>query len=450
MANWVKSFFEQNPDKAAWPIYKRAKYSIAFRRPDGKIEESLSNSPIHYQDILGEWHPLDTKLIAISSELGAPGLSTRIALDGTVRIEGGIYSQRSTRVGVFNSQTKKFTAVKTLPLGVVQDDQLIAENDVFKRVLTLTETGLREEIIISAQPTGLTQLVNDWAVLETIVTGKTFPDGWLADFSSDGFMFPPPRAYDANRNEAPCKRYARTVGGVQYIYTGVPVLWLNTAVYPVTIDPTYETFTASGSWTCPAGVTSVKVEMWAGGGGGYRGASEVAGGGAGGGAYSRLNAFVCTPGNSYAYVVGTGGASSTDGVDTNWVNAATGLAKAGKTGTPSAGGAGGASASGVGNAKYSGGTGYWGSPPGGGGGESGYASGVGTTATSQTGASGTDGGNGGNGGNANSAGSPGTAPGGGGGGGGEPTGASKAGGAGAAGKIVLTYTIPAGSVIIWS
>ena len=246
MANWVADFLTRNPDKAALPIALRAKHSIHFKRPDGQVEANFTGAPCHFQDTDGLWKPLDTKLIVIGSEYGAPGLKARIGLDGTARIEGGIYSHRSTRIGVFNSQTKKFVTAKTIPLGAIQDDKLIAENDVFKRVLTLTETGLREEIIISALPAGLGTLVNDWAVLETAITGVSFPDGWIDDFSADGFMFPPPLTSDAARNIAPCKRYARTVGGVQYIYTGVPVSWLADAVYPVTIDPDFVEDAADG------------------------------------------------------------------------------------------------------------------------------------------------------------------------------------------------------------
>ena len=59
-------------------------------------------------------------------------------------------------------------------------------------------------------------------------------------------LFPPPQAHDANGDRADCKRYARVVGGKQYIYTGVPVAWLADAVYPVTIDPDYAADTADG------------------------------------------------------------------------------------------------------------------------------------------------------------------------------------------------------------
>ena len=76
------------------------------------------------------------------------------------------------------------------------------------------------------------------------------------------------------------------------------------------------TAAGAGSWTCPAGVTSVQVEAWGGGGGGG-GAQKIGvnsyGGGGGGGAYARLNNFSVTPGSNYVFSVGaagTAGASS--------------------------------------------------------------------------------------------------------------------------------------------
>lgn len=63
--------------------------------------------------------------------------------------------------------------------------------------------------------------------------------------------------------------------------------------------------TGSGSWTVPAGVTRVLVEIWGGGGGG----NYYAGGG--GGAY--LSAIIdVAEGNSISYTVGTGGAGGFD------------------------------------------------------------------------------------------------------------------------------------------
>lgn len=64
----------------------------------------------------------------------------------------------------------------------------------------------------------------------------------------------------------------------------------------------------AGSWTAPAGVTSVDVQMW--GGGGQAGnVFNIHAGGGGGGAYVASTVAV-TPSTSYSYVVGGGGGGS--------------------------------------------------------------------------------------------------------------------------------------------
>lgn len=80
--------------------------------------------------------------------------------------------------------------------------------------------------------------------------------------------------------------------------------------------PTIATFLDSGTWTCPAGVTSVQALIVGGGGSGSgsRGASNGSpGGGAGGVVYS--SSVKVTPGVTYPVIVGQGGIgiSATDG-----------------------------------------------------------------------------------------------------------------------------------------
>ena len=118
-----------------------------------------------------------------------------------------------------------------------------------------------------------------------------------------------------------------------------------------------QTFTSSGSWQAPAGVTQVTVECWGGGGGGGGpSTNRTASSGGGGGAYSKKTVSV-TGGNSYSYTVGGGGAggnggNGSAGGDTYWVNTSTVLAKGGSGGSATTpGGAGGAAASGVGETK---------------------------------------------------------------------------------------------------
>lgn len=127
-----------------------------------------------------------------------------------------------------------------------------------------------------------------------------------------------------------------------------------------------QTFTTTGTWTAPAGVTSVQAECWGGGGnGGGAGSSGNAvgsGGGGGGGAYAKKQLTV-VPGNVYTVTVGTGGAP---GGDTWFSTALTVLAKGATAGSQGnsaygAAGTGGAAGSSIGDVTTSGSNGTTGS-----------------------------------------------------------------------------------------
>jgi hypothetical protein len=188
---------------------------------------------------------------------------------------------------------------------------------------------------------------------------------------------------------------------------------------------TVETFNASTTWTCPAGVTSVDVECVGGGGGGRGGTAVTQQPGGGGGAYARSATVTVTPGNNYTITVGGGGAGGTagggsggDGGNTSF-NTTTVVAEGGKGGTSGGAGSGGLAANSTGaTTTTSGTTGQTGAAGGAGGAAApplGGAGGAGPPSGSQN---------------------PGVAPGGGGSGGD----GSVVGGAGAAGRVVLTYT----------
>ncbi len=210
------------------------------------------------------------------------------------------------------------------------------------------------------------------------------------------------------------------------------------------------TFSTPGTttWTVPAGVTSVTVEVWGGGGRGGSvggGLTTGAGGGGGGGAYSR-SVLTVTPGATYTVVVGAGSTGAGPGGDSYFGSATTVMAKGGNSSTSAAGATGGAAASGFGDVRFSGGNGADGSGTsyGGGGGSSAGTAANGNNATTSTGATApTGGGDGGNGRTTSSGGgSSGSAPGGGGGGALKTSpGLGQTGGPGAAGRVVITYVI---------
>ena len=221
----------------------------------------------------------------------------------------------------------------------------------------------------------------------------------------------------------------------------VAVLGLLTGAFVLTSLPVQadtQTWTTAGtySWTCPANVANIKVQM-IGGGGSSAPQCGDSGGGGGGGAYAELDNYSVTPGNSYTVVVGLGGlggnqycGSGHDGGDTYFVSTGVGLAKGGHRGTSNTGGQGGQSSACVGDVTYSGGNGVYVSYSNGGG-ASGWQSGNGNNGSGSSGGSAQ--GIGGAGGNQ---GSPGGSPGGGAG----NNGGSNQFLAGADGEVIITYT----------
>lgn len=229
-------------------------------------------------------------------------------------------------------------------------------------------------------------------------------------------------------------------------------------VYSVVTGST--TFSASGSFSVPGGVTSLKAECIGGGAGGWNGVTGGPGGG--GGEYAAETTLAVTPAESLTITIGAGGTGGTEptpptaGGTTSVKRSSTFLVTAhgGGFGNSSATAA---AAGGTGStntihfngggsplpttaASYggSGGGGSGGSSSGGNGGalNSGTTGGAGGAAVAGGGAGGTAGNGGGV---TGSVGSAGGVPGGGGGGGGYGTFTGSNGGAGAHGQVSISY-----------
>ena len=181
------------------------------------------------------------------------------------------------------------------------------------------------------------------------------------------------------------------------LITGAYILYVPFALATVT------SFTTSGQWTAPAGVTSVEAQVWGDGGGGGCGGNTAGGAGGGGGAYSETDNVSVTPGNTYVVTVGQGGngaggsfcgTAGTAGIGSMFVSSTTVFAQGGQVGANygGAGGAGGNSGSGYGTIVHSGGTG--GTDAGAFDSGSGGGGGAGTTGNGGTGGNDTAGGGG--------------------------------------------------------
>ena len=205
----------------------------------------------------------------------------------------------------------------------------------------------------------------------------------------------------------------------------VSVLILIQFAFTGNINAQTQTFNANGTFTVPAGVSSVTVQAWGSGGAGGGSTSNKNGGsGGGGGGYTTASLGV-TSGQSIIVTVGAGGTGST-GNGTNGT-ATSFLALTANGGT--------------GGVINQGNVGVGGTASGGSTNISGSNGIVGTQSIGGNGGAGANGGAGGNGGTASNGGN-GTSPGGGGGGGESGKNTDRAGGNGAAGRVIVTWTCP--------
>jgi hypothetical protein len=216
-------------------------------------------------------------------------------------------------------------------------------------------------------------------------------------------------------------------------------------------------------WTVPAGVTSIKVEVWGGGGGGggitTNGFFTTNGGGGGGGGAYRTASLTVTSGQTYTITIGAAGTAGGAGAAGGNGGTTTVSGTAGSvTVVGGTGGGGGNNSNGSGGAGGAGGTFNGGAGgtssgngAGGGGGAGNNASGgAGGNAATGTGGAGSPnyapyiGGTGGAYRTSNGVGNAGAAPSGGGGGGRATAGfystSTNNGGIGGAGQVVITYT----------
>ena len=236
-----------------------------------------------------------------------------------------------------------------------------------------------------------------------------------------------------------------------FLYVILTALAINTTAQTVV------TFPSTTTWTCPVGVTSIKVECWGAGGagGGTNTVASTYSGGGGGGAYTLNNTVAVTPGTVYTITVGTGavGTFISGAAGGNSVfGASLVTANGGAGGTTVNGGNGVGGAGGIGT--FNGGTGGTATTvagpkgnAGGGGGGAGSTGAGGNAVVSTPGAAGTP--NGGIGGLGRTSavgpgiGAPGVTLGGGGSGANSNAAGNKNGGNGANGQIKITFATPA-------
>ncbi len=233
MTNWSRDFLSRRPELT---VLRRSERSLHCLRPDGLVEATFTLHPIHYLD--GDtWREIDTDLTPGADGLyGAPGLGVRLGTRGESSVPGKGFASQTSRVGVWNPSASSFTPLVTFPTGSVAGDTIKRSSGGFTHTLRLTESGARESIIVSERPP---VRAGEYLVVESEFTGVSLPNGPHGHFTARGLAFNTPTAFDAAGKPVRVERFAIKVGGSQRVYTGVLAQDLDSASYPLTIDPDY-------------------------------------------------------------------------------------------------------------------------------------------------------------------------------------------------------------------
>jgi hypothetical protein len=184
--------------------------------------------------------------------------------------------------------------------------------DVFAYTTTLANnlspgtTGGSAGVILyqsAANTTGNTIVGTSGQVLTSAGTGQPT---WttLSTVATSG------SASDLGSGTLPTARISGSYTGITGVGTLAAGSIPSSLVTGLTVGSTAntQTFTTTGTWYKPAGVSMARIQVWAGGGGSGR--NGAAGGGGGGGAYTELIIPVSYLASSVTATVGTGGTAS--------------------------------------------------------------------------------------------------------------------------------------------
>lgn len=248
MPTWIEDFFTHSTEKANLPVARRTRYSLHLRGAGRLRLAFITGVPMHFYDqAKRSWEPIDTTLRLMGDgRLGAAGLPFSLALDGDVKVDGQAHRHRAWRVGLLANG--RFEQLARFGEGQVAGDRLVREAGPFKHETILLPSGLKEQLTLHENPAPNAKAASLFAI-ETLLPAAGFPDGWVDEHTREAVRFPRGWAQDAAGVRIPLMRWVETRGSLQQLYSGVPAEWLQTAAYPLVLDPDIDITGGTGDAT---------------------------------------------------------------------------------------------------------------------------------------------------------------------------------------------------------
>lgn len=207
MANWVNEHFLNYPEQKK-RLIRRSQNALHIDNGNGTITAYILSKPIHYLEN-GNWKEIDTAWIDKGNgRYGAAHSKIIAKTDGTIGIDGTGYVQR--------------TELPELPTTTINDDKIIREFSWGKQTLYMLPDGFRQEIVLYRKPNNLAE-VQTLVAEENGVIDSKFIKNKLRAVDASGFNY--------------------------YEFDGLQTFrrWLDSAQYPVLIDPDISVTTGDGS-----------------------------------------------------------------------------------------------------------------------------------------------------------------------------------------------------------
>lgn len=259
-------------DYGSLRLAKRLPNGMTFKRPNGHNLAVLGNHPVHTIES-GELVPIQAMWQADGNgNFRSPHLLPTITPEEAISFPGQNYLRKTVGVGLVSLNPLSFTVLETFSNpGQIIGSEYIREAGIYQNIFRLHERNrLKEDVIVQEKPP---QLDGDYFVIGTRILESFLPDNYEIE---DGFVhggsiqFRNGFAHDANDNRIRVRQYIRTMGSQKWLLSGVPTSWMDTAVYPVTIDP-IETFQpdsagydAWGDEAAPTDTMGSDADFWVG------------------------------------------------------------------------------------------------------------------------------------------------------------------------------------------